>query len=228
MIPEGVERLDYRQFINCTSLATAVLPESLNYIGDAVFGSCALTSLNIPGGVAKIGSNFVNGCGELSYINVSEKNANYLSSEGILFTKDMKKLIRCPAGTKLTDYSIPESVLSLEFSAFENCKSLRSVIIPSGVSWLESGTFRNCTSLESLTIPRNINRIGGDFISGCSVLTSVVFENAYGWSYQYYDVDLGQSVTMDISPTCLTEPVGAKNYLMNMRNNYYGGTWYRN
>ena len=228
MIPEGVERLAWRQFINCTSLATAVLPESLNYIGDNVFGSCALTSLNIPGGVTKIADNFVNGCRELSYINVSEENDNYLSSEGILFTKDMKKLIRCPAGTKLTDYSIPESVLSLEFSAFENCKSLRSVIIPSGVSWLQSGTFRRCTSLESLTIPRNINCIGGDFISGCSVLTSVVFENTYGWSYQYYDADKDQTVTMEVSPTHLAEPVGAKNYLMNMNNNYYAGTWYRN
>lgn len=53
------------------------------------------------------------GCENLKNIIVDAENLNYMSENGILFSKDKSKLISYPAGKTETQYLIPSSVKSI-------------------------------------------------------------------------------------------------------------------
>jgi hypothetical protein len=58
------------------------------------------------------------------------------------------------------------SVAEIGNWAFDNCKSLISVVIPDSVSRIEYGTFSNCQSLTTLIIPEKVRdiRIGFEYL----------------------------------------------------------------
>ena len=53
--------------------------------------------------------------------------------------------------TALTSVTIPDSVTTIDGSAFEGCDSLTSVTIGNSVTSIGSYAFRDCTSLTSVT-----------------------------------------------------------------------------
>ena len=66
---------------------------------------------------------------------VDEHNSNYSSIDGILYTKDGKKLIECPAnlkdkdGKEVTSIEIPETVEAIWQEAFKGCVHLENTTI---------------------------------------------------------------------------------------------------
>ncbi len=73
----------------------------------------------------------------------------------------------------LTSVSIPNSVTSIGWSAFNECNGLTSVIIGNSVMSIDQYAFRNCNSLTSLIIPNSVTSIENNAFNGCSGLTSV-------------------------------------------------------
>jgi hypothetical protein len=82
----------------------------------------------------------------------------------------------------LTSITIPNSVTSILYGAFENCSSLNSVTIPNSITHIWADVFSGCTSLTSVTIPNSVTYIdantlkGSSAFWGCSGLTSIVVE----------------------------------------------------
>lgn len=70
---------------------------------------------------------------------------------------------------------IYEGVTSLSnYSTFEECTALESVIIPEGITSLGDYTFNNCTSLKGIDLPSTITSLGSYCFSGCSGMDSIV------------------------------------------------------
>ena len=69
---------------------------------------------------------------------------------------------------------IPEGETVIDHSAFEDCKSLTSVIIPDSVTEIRSYAFRDCTGLKSIVIPKSVTEIWDKVFAGCTSLTSIV------------------------------------------------------
>ena len=56
-IPNSVEKIGDRAFMNCTSLTSVTIPSSVTYIGDSAFSGCtSLSSVTIPSSVTYIGA----------------------------------------------------------------------------------------------------------------------------------------------------------------------------
>ncbi|MBQ2988815.1 MAG: leucine-rich repeat protein, partial [Clostridia bacterium] len=73
---------------------------------------------------------------------------------------------------------IPDSVTSIGESAFSRCKSLASVVIPDFVKSIGEKTFYCCTSLASVVIPGSVTNIGDEAFYYCQSLASVVIADS--------------------------------------------------
>ena len=153
------------------------VPNSVTSIGNYVFWACsALTSIIIPNSVTTIGSNFWY-CPALTSIEVESENANYSSSDGILFDKEKTILICYPTGKTNSNYTIPNSVTTIGGSAFLSCSALNSVTLGNNVTTIGYYAFGHCTALSSVTLGNTVVTIGGDAFYNCTALTSVTLGN---------------------------------------------------
>ena len=72
----------------------------------------------------------------------------------------------------LTRVDVPRSVCTIRSSAFNNCVSLTEVNIPDGVEKIGSSAFERCQNLVEISIPDSVTKLGAAFF-GCSLLSSV-------------------------------------------------------
>lgn len=77
----------------------------------------------------------------------------------------------------ITHVEIPESVVSIENSAFSSCRVLSSVKLSNGVKTIGSIAFGGCTSLTSIDIPNSVISIDYGAFSGTG-LTSIELPNS--------------------------------------------------
>ena len=176
-IPNSVTSIGSCAFMGCTSLPSVVIPDSVTKIEWLTFAFCtALTAITIPKGVTEIdGSAFIH-CTSLVKINVAEENANFISIDGVLYSKDISKLLACPG--KKDSLTIPDCITSIEDSAFTGCTSLSSIVIPNSVTSIGRFAFDGCTSLFSIVIPDSITSIGSWAFRGCTSLSSIVIPDS--------------------------------------------------
>ena len=78
----------------------------------------------------------------------------------------------------LTSIVIPNSVTSIGEEAFVSCTSLVSVSIGNGVTSIEGMVFEDCTALTTITIPNSVTSIGERAFDGCTGLTSITIPNS--------------------------------------------------
>ncbi len=164
LLPESIESIGSGAFWECTSLSSISLPDSVTSIGSSAFGWCPLKDFSFPNGIKNIPnkcfehcwflrhiniSSSLNNleiesspdpfydCGALESITVDSNNPDMTSIDGVLMTKNMEKIIRCPQ-TK-TSFTVPDGVITIGFDAFKDCDNFRNLIFPSSVSVVHGG-----------------------------------------------------------------------------------------
>lgn len=143
---------------------------SYTIINDETISLCGwdyrTPGLNVPDSianryVAEISDNAFNGDTNLTSVNFED--AVRLKKIGRYSFADC---------TSLTgEVVIPESVTTMQISAFQGCSSLESVVINAGISTVYNQTFYKCTSLSSVTLNDNITTIREYAFADCPNLT---------------------------------------------------------
>lgn len=183
VIPEGVKSLDWYCFNTCENLETVTLPDSLEFIDSWAFERCSrLKTINVPANVTRINGGAFAQNSSMTSITCDPANKNYVSVNGVLFTKDMKELVAYPGGIQ-GGYTVPATVnhigdaafygaLGLDsvtilgnldfigFEAFAECSKLTDVAIRDGVNYVGYWAFRGCDGIKTLTVPQSVTNIG--------------------------------------------------------------------
>lgn len=133
-------------------------------IGQNAFSYSPITSITLPESVTSVGIAPFFGCYSLT-----EFKGKFASADGhCLIVDGVLNSFAIAAG--LTEYVIPDSVSSIEPTAFMECSSLTTISIPESVTSIGQAAFSCCSSLQSITIPNSIVYIGGNILSDCEKL----------------------------------------------------------
>jgi len=115
--------------------------------------------------IEEVKSYAVNGIGECADTDI------YIPSEhnGLEVTQ-----INALQSSDVTSIYVPDTVTSIEASAFSGNGNMTSVRLSNNITNIGLNTFANCTSLKSITIPEGVTSIQNYAFGNCPSLTSVV------------------------------------------------------
>ena len=137
------------------SSSTIIPNTTLRIVGGALGDHCNIKTLHIPASVIEIDERaFMNVSGRLETITVAEDNPKYDSRNNcnaIIETKTNTLLAGC------NNTIIPNSVESIEASAFEHCRKLQNFIIPDGIKKIVNYAFWYCNF--NIIVPSSVQEI---------------------------------------------------------------------
>jgi BspA type Leucine rich repeat region (6 copies) len=190
IIPSSVTNIGDNTFDGCSSLTNVTFSTNLSNIGKEAFYSCtALPQITIPQNVFAIGLNAFQWCDKMTSITVNVINPVYRSYDDALLQANCT-LIKCPTG-KRGRYVVPTGIITLESNAFFNCYNLTNVTVPSSVTAIGYDAFLGCTGMQSI-------HFGGEPPAGVDNLTFYLDSNL---TVYYYPWTTGWGSTFGGRPT---------------------------
>lgn len=181
-IPEGVTHIADGAFANSNELTSVTIPSSVISIGQSAFENCVcLATINIPENIKSVGQD-------------AFKNTAWYSNqqEGLVCLGNIVLGIK---GEGYYDIEIPDGMKLIADKAFDNNKSINTVIIPSSIEILGRMSFSStnihsvsmsegiksigmcafwgCSNLERIFIPQSVSNIGNGTFQSCKNLVSV-------------------------------------------------------
>lgn len=159
-------------FDNNSGVKNIFLPSSVEYIGKRAFArNPKVETFDISGlkNLSYIGDDAFNGIPAFKTLDLS--GYQKLNKIGI------EAFINC---TKLTEITLPKSLVTIEQGAFSGCSSLAKVnLSDSSCTTINANAFVNCKALTSINFPKTLSIIGLGAFSD-SEFTDITF----GWDHQ--------------------------------------------
>lgn len=169
-IPNNVKIIGNQIFelgVSIEQFEELILPEGLLSIGDQAFsGWTGLKTVNIPSTVEYLGMNPFEECYNLECF-----TGKYATDDGRCLIINNELVCVAPGG--LTEFTVPDGVLSIGFSVFGDNSPLSVVNLPDGLENISMRAFRYCVNLKSITLPASLKQIYSDAFYGCTNLESV-------------------------------------------------------
>ena len=86
-------------------------------------------------------------------------NPKFLSVNGVLYTKDHKKIVAYPNANG-KDYKIIGGTEYIENFAFKSCIDLEKLKLPQSLRVIGDNVFYGCDKLKNVVIPDGLKKIG--------------------------------------------------------------------
>lgn len=175
---------------------SVVLPQGLRQIDAIAFYMTYETSLTIPSTVTNIVPGAFYAAFNLNEIILEPGNENYVVDGGVLYTRDRRNVVCCPAAkpfvtlcstvTNICDYAfgecrsmteltLPQGVKRIGGCAFYSCH-FEEFRIPAGVTCVENVAFTSCQDMKRVVVPKSLREFKGSTFTACKQLSEMVFE----------------------------------------------------
>ena len=159
----------------------------------------------------------------LREIVISENNQNYLSLNGVLYTKDMKSLVAYPSQKQTSAYTVPAIVETIGIQSFRGVQALkelsfaegsqlkliaesafqqsqlRIIHLPSTLQKIDQNAFYYMESMSVISIPISVTEMGLNVFGGNDMIVyyeglSIPGTWSYNWAQQNIHVILGETL----------------------------------
>lgn len=214
VVKEGITAIEVDNFVYYLEnlgakqrepIAQVQLPDSMRTVASGAFKYMDMKSVNIPKNLKSISGVHFWDVTNLESVSVSPENKYFTIEDGVLFSKDKKKLIYFPQNKNEETYKIPDSVRKIGSLAFAHNEFIKNVQISKRLNAIGGGAFAECLNLSSIDLAHStkITKMS-DFNGkkyGC-------IYNTYGWEdEEFYPDDLygigtfeGTAITSIIIP----------------------------
>lgn len=155
-LPQGMKRLGRHVFFYCTNLTSLTLPEGMEEIGMMCFGSCSLTSVNLPSTLVKLDTCALQ---DNPFTSINLKNVKYVGRQAFS---------QCTNLTTVTSNGMLEEI---DGAAFTRCP-LTTAYLPDGLKTIVMNAYFRCPNLNSFTVPVTVTTITGNPCVGATSLTA--------------------------------------------------------
>ena len=226
-----VTTIGYKAFLNCSNLKDIAIPSSVTTIGQDAFRGCSITSITIPDSVTSIGESAFYGSTNLQLVEIGngiteigKSVFEYCSNLTKVTIGNNVKFIREKAfyQSGVVDIYIPDSVTTIESSAFCGCKKLKTITIGNGVTTIGNEAFNNCVNLASVKIGKSVFNVKSNAFANCDKIKRVDIYDLTAWcniNFENEDANpiksYGKFYLNDVELTELTIPadiIKIKNY----------------
>ncbi|WP_303835620.1 leucine-rich repeat protein [Ruminococcus flavefaciens] len=110
---------------------------------------------------------------DIAYYDVDKDNPYLTSVDGIIYSKDMTKLIKVPsryAGKKIV---VPDGVKTIDNFAFYSLDNVESIELPDSVETIGRCAFVGCYKLSSIKLSEKLDVIGDHAFMSCGKLADI-------------------------------------------------------
>ena len=224
IIPDSVTRIENDAFINCESLRSITMPKSVAQIDMYAFDECSNLELTILNPECRLYSDYPIGDGCVLRGHKGSTAEEYAKKFGWNFKEisdvvtdgfltydvydDHAEVVRCDESATgevvISDKINGVPVTLIGANAFEDCKTLNSIVIPNSVNEIGNSAFWYCSGLESVILPENITSIGSSTFIECHNLKSInipdsvvnIGSSAFGGCKSLESITIPDSVTI--------------------------------
>jgi hypothetical protein len=148
VLPDTIKFINEYAFFGCSKLSKVNIPPQVTEVQHWVFQYTAIKKLILPASVTSFAANgwIVN----LESIDVDPANENYTSVDGVLYDKQIKRLLNVPAGLKKKSLKLPNSVEKVSSWSMSGCMAgskLKTIHIPKKAI-IEDQAFNDAGNIE--------------------------------------------------------------------------------
>ncbi|HBK02422.1 MAG TPA: hypothetical protein DDY77_05285, partial [Clostridiales bacterium] len=145
-----LERINMSMFLDCVSLKSVELPDTIERIEQQAFYGSGIESITIPASVTKLDFFAFMNCKDLTTV-------NFATEGGISQLRTMEKRVFANSG--LTSFTFPTTIvpISLNEGIFENCKDLETITLSKTVTNLGDSLYGNYSIKNIIVADENKN-----------------------------------------------------------------------
>lgn len=167
---EGILSLGAGSLSGNTALTELNLPSTIKKIDSQALRALTIDTLNLPADLEEI--TFYNDMPNLKSITIAESNTNFVTENGILYSKDKTKIYCYPVAKEGTSFSLPNTVTTIGLYCFAETK-ITSIDL-SNVSIIEGEAFY-MSSLTEVIFGTKLTKIGLQAFSYSDKLVTINF-----------------------------------------------------
>ena len=194
-LPEGMTKLEDSSLLGAHHVRNVKLPSTLTYIGNNAFGNTRyLRTVALPQGLTRISSYaFSNSgirtitlpasleimgdergypqsaftyCSRLTEILVAPGNQDFSSVDGVLYTKNLERIVCYPAGRRDESFTLPEGVRTIPYGTFSGMRYLKRLGLPVSMDGSLNGIFGSAGGRDACSVSWiEVNSTNGKFSS---------------------------------------------------------------
>ncbi len=153
-LPQGMKKLGRHVFFYCENLKSLTLPEGMEELGMMCFGSCALTTVNLPSTMVKLDTCALQ---DNPFTSIDLKNVKWVGRQCFSQCTNLKTIT-----------GNADQLERICGAAFTRDNQITNPYLPDGLKVLEMNAYFRATGFTAMNIPASVECINGNPATGAT------------------------------------------------------------